>query len=77
MDAKPSISKSELSDTIDNFIKEEQKEVQFVSVYEKISNLNLNSSRKGMQAQRRTSHAGSLRMPHLQCAGWDLRLLLA
>lgn len=36
---KPSLCKSEFSDTIDNFIKEEQKEVKFVSVYEKISNL--------------------------------------
>ena len=36
MEFKPSVSKSELSDTIDNFIKDEEKEVRFVSIYEKI-----------------------------------------
>lgn len=34
-DSKGSVAKSDVSDTIDNFIKEEQREVEFISAYEK------------------------------------------
>jgi hypothetical protein len=36
MESKASAGKSQISDTIDNIIKEEEKEARFVSVYEKI-----------------------------------------
>lgn len=53
MDHKASVPKSELSETIDNLIKEEQKEVKFVSVYEKLGKfLKFNcSAGKGMSSQ--------------------------
>lgn len=55
MDHKASVPKSELSETIDNLIKEEQKEVKFVSVYEKLGKfLKFNrSAGKGMSSQGR------------------------
>lgn len=77
MEAKTSHAKSDVSDTIDNFIKAEQKEVRFVNVYEKISKFKLNSSRKGMPLQRWSDHARGLRMPHLQRGRRPLRFLLS
>lgn len=75
--AKTSHTKSDLSDTIDNFIKAEQKEVQFVNTYEKISKFKLISSRKRMSLCGWSSYSGSVWLYDLQCGGRTLCFLLA